>query len=810
MKNKYIALSLLLASFAAVGCEDYNDNFEGLQEGTVVYDVKSEEITLTADDYKAIANNKTNKSLAKAKDTNGSTTYADALAAIAKSQCFSELAPASDYLPAFVANLYPTADDKTSIVVCFNQEAEAQKYVSDFTNIGSYTLTDEDYATVWGGKVDAKFLSPSSLGKISNILQGQNAEAKQGDMMVVNYAFSEVEPSIGGGAAAAQPTWKEVEVPAWPEGKNWNYNNSGFMDLSEYAGETINLAFQYIGTEAVAPTVEFRNIDIRRGQYSTVAAFAKDEAGYKQVFKMQAGEYVFAALGSDGNYYPFGKMEDASKGYGYTDAPAIKVEGGIIAQTDGEAYALTVAVAASGNNFSLKNSYAKYLSQNPKADGTFYDNFNFSDTEGAEGFEWTITSLGNGTFAITNVASQKTAKLNYYKGNYTFGCYAAEKDQVAFFDLTDPADNGGFVVNDVALGELSYVWSYDTTKGYGWKGTSNANKANNAAESWVVSPAIALEADKSAFLSFDCAINYLSGAPRADHVKLFVSTDYSALQNKAAAAVKANAAQLYTFDGSAWKAYRNNDCIVDVVTPDVYSQLGSNYIAQPELLLPQYISRKYSYAETGSRFAVVFLAKNGYAMQEVIVSDFYYESESGKKAEKLTIARENGIWEADLSTFYACTFLGKTGDFAPVDIELNGLSGVWSCEPSYGWKGTAYSGKNYAVNSYLVSPVIDLRKAKSPVMTFDEAINYLNGGDANTMLKLFVSTEYTGDPTSTKWTELQIPVRAAGAGWDYVNIGEIDLSQFIGSKIVIAFQMLTDGSISPTWEFKNMSITKKE
>lgn len=44
-------------------------------------------------------------------------------------------------------------------------------------------------------------------------------------------------------------TWNEIEIPAWPEldGK-WTWANSGSIDLSAYAGKTIQVAFKYAGT----------------------------------------------------------------------------------------------------------------------------------------------------------------------------------------------------------------------------------------------------------------------------------------------------------------------------------------------------------------------------------------------------------------------------------------------------------------------------------------------------------------------------------------------------------------------------------
>ena len=54
-------------------------------------------------------------------------------------------------------------------------------------------------------------------------------------------------------------------------------------------------------------------------------------------------------------------------------------------------------------------------------------------------------------------------------------------------------------------------------------------------------------------------------------------------------------------------------------------------------------------------------------------------------------------------------------------------------------------GKNYATESYLISPEIDLTAANNPQLSFDAALNYLKGADASAVLGVKVSEDYTGD-----------------------------------------------------------------
>ena len=112
---KYSAyLALAAAALFTASC-DYNEQFDGLVKGPQPTDVKKIEYTLTAADYKAIAENKANLALC--------TTKADsaALKALAKTQQFTETVTAAKFLPAFLAEKWFTADDNSAVVVNYNR-----------------------------------------------------------------------------------------------------------------------------------------------------------------------------------------------------------------------------------------------------------------------------------------------------------------------------------------------------------------------------------------------------------------------------------------------------------------------------------------------------------------------------------------------------------------------------------------------------------------------------------------------------------------------------------------------------------------
>ena len=66
--------------------------------------------------------------------------------------------------------------------------------------------------------------------------------------------------------------------------KNWNYVNSGDIDLSAYEGKKITIAFRYKSTTECAPTVEFKNMSLT----STVSGYYEGVDIYKEIPESEA------------------------------------------------------------------------------------------------------------------------------------------------------------------------------------------------------------------------------------------------------------------------------------------------------------------------------------------------------------------------------------------------------------------------------------------------------------------------------------------------------------------------------------------
>ena len=137
---------------------------------------------------------------------------------------------------------------------------------------------------------------------------------------------------------------------------------------------------------------------------------------YQQVSSFDgAGQYLMVAITETANYAATPLAAD--KKYGYPTGTALTIENGTIAVDDASnAVAWTVAATSTEGEYTIQAPDARYY----YLSGT-YNSFNVSDTAGTDGYGYTFTANGDGTFSVTNVTMSKTLQ---YDANYSsFGCY---------------------------------------------------------------------------------------------------------------------------------------------------------------------------------------------------------------------------------------------------------------------------------------------------------------------------------------------------------------------------------------------------
>ncbi|OIP82719.1 MAG: hypothetical protein AUK44_07020 [Porphyromonadaceae bacterium CG2_30_38_12] len=160
------------------------------------------------------------------------------------------------------------------------------------------------------------------------------------------------------------------------------------------------------------------------------------------------------------------------------------------------------------------------------------------------------------------------------------------------------------------------------------------------------------------------------------------------------------------------------------------------------------------------------------------------------------------------NAIFSETFAASSqGGFIIQDVILpNGFTSVWFPTATYGMKATAdKSSVNYAAESWLISPVINLTNINAAKLIFDHVGRFFN--DKITQSTLWVSEDYlSGLPTTASWSKITIPTYTDGTNWNFVHAGIIDLSSFAGKNIRFAFKYLSTDTSAGTWEVKNVTI----
>lgn len=190
--NKFLLVSGCVLLFS--GCDDnsWNDKLPGFEEPRPS-DVQKIDYTLTANDYKTLADNSQNKSLA-------GTDNAKALSAVGTQCYFTGVITAEQYIPALLNDpKFPffALSNGSAINVTYRTAAAMPEEVTDIAVATKYTVTEADYQTVWGSEEDYTMsFAPSHTAarSIPGILKTALPDAIAGDYAIVNYNTSTTEP----------------------------------------------------------------------------------------------------------------------------------------------------------------------------------------------------------------------------------------------------------------------------------------------------------------------------------------------------------------------------------------------------------------------------------------------------------------------------------------------------------------------------------------------------------------------------------------------------------------------------------------
>ena len=862
--NKKIILSALAFASVLTACDDdYMKQFE--DQDANITDVKNLTMTLENSDYSSIASNATNIAKALELDPENQT-YVEMLKQVGTQYYFTDDIAGEDYIPAYLMAKYPNADQKSKFTVTYKKFKKTSSYLADFANISSYQLSGSDYEGVWGDKVKASFLTPQTLNRIPGILKENMSGAAEGTMCVVNYAYSDVEPSIGGGTveevspytkiseviangAGVESTIKAEVVGTYAKGilvsdgtgsilvypnkvPNYSVGDSVIVTgtTSSYGG-----LLQYPNTSTITRSGKSES-------YKYPKAEEMDAATLNSWMKSPVVKYakVSGKLKISGNYYNVeitGLNGQGSISYPMTGIvdPALNgkdvdINGYLIGVTGSSTkYAnimMTSICEKGGTMLTPIGVLAASEAGEHKAEGVVIAKY-------ARGF---LISDGTGKMLVYNSKGYDVeegdvvavdGKTSLYSGLMQFNSpkvtkleRTAKVSQPVAQELT-AADFTSYVTAPyyayvTYTGKLSITTNDKGATYYNIAidGTS-AQGSISFPLTGVVSPDLN---GKTVTVT-----GYAFGQSSGKYLNTMITNIAEATPAKAKIAFRAganvqpNASVLYRLEGTEWKAYTNDDVKVAVLSPKDYEELGSATVGDPANALPIYLAKKFPYLVDESMAVVVYAKSNdAMAAKEFSVSNGVWAPATNYTMETAVFVKDGDEISANISTHFDNSLINDEGGLKAQDTELTGdLTYIWK-NNNYGWVASAYkNGTTLKSESWLVTPAFNFLKAKHPVMTFDHACNKMAGYSSDEELKqlmkermkVFVSVNYTGDVKTCDWTELEIPGWPTGTDWNFAPSGIIDLSSVIGNKkVVIAFMYRSTEISAQSWEVQNLKV----
>ncbi len=294
----------------------------------------------------------------------------------------------------------------------------------------------------------------------------------------------------------AAATWKDIPYGA-VEGADWaTFYKANVAVPAEFLGKSgIVFALRYTATTK-ASTWEVKNFKVAHG---TAAEPEEPE---------EAKEYT---------------VTEALEAFTGVATPAI-VKGYIVGTVDGQVY--TDGCRFSGTAESNTNLLIA-------------DNVDETDPANCMPVQLPSGAVRNALNLVDNAGNYKkqvtlTGSLEKYFG--VPGLKTVSKYEIEGVTPEEPETPEGAYINETFATDFGAFTTQETVGNYPWiidyscakvTGYESASKVNNAAESWLVSPAVDLTSETEAYIAFDYVIRYTESGKVAEHNQLLISDNFT-------------------------------------------------------------------------------------------------------------------------------------------------------------------------------------------------------------------------------------------------------------------------------------------
>lgn len=306
----------------------------------------------------------------------------------------------------------------------------------------------------------------------------------------------------------------------------------------------------------------------------------------------------------------------------------------------------------------------------------------------------------------------------------------------------------------------NYPFAVDGSYGY-VKVTSydSESKANNAAESYLIAPAVSLKDVEKAHLTFDYILRYANSNELKTNYLVRFSTNYAG-DPATATWTDVTFNPIQVADWTTW------------TTADV--NVPAAFIGQENVTIALYY-------KTDAK-AATWELKN-------------FKLSKGEAA-------GSEVEEGTRTLPYSESFATSMGGFK--SYTTSG-AGEWVIDYSTA-KATGWDGTNKVTTAgtyYLVSPEISLEGQTAAHVSYEYILRY-NKGDENQ--QVFITDNFNEATPAEGWTPL-VTSHKEGSDWSTFEKEDVAIpAEYMGKKIRLAFRYNTNAESGSTWEVKNFAI----
>ena len=196
--------------------------------------------------------------------------------------------------------------------------------------------------------------------------------------------------------------------------------------------------------------------------------------------------------------------------------------------------------------------------------------------------------------------------------------------------------------------------------------------------------------------------------------------------------------------------------------------------------------------------------------------------DSGKRDLYGVLTKYNGKYEVWITNPLGADFDGNRCDGSPAPVfesifneDFSGaLTNNWTAVSVLGtavWNIQQFGNPKPCVvmsgngnEDWLISKPITLAGYKNYYLSFETDGR---GSDTSNPLEVYVTDNYKGNYDNTTWTKLN-PILDSDLSKfaPFVNSGKLDISNFAGKNVVVAFKYTSTATASATWELDNVKV----